>query len=359
MSAYKNKKTGKWDVSFRIVDWKGETKQIHKRGFITKREALSFENSYQNENKGSTDMTVEEFVGLYLHDIQPRIKESTYDTKVNQIYTKIIPYFGKKKLVDISSSDVMKWQNELISKVNRNNIKYKSSYLKTIHNQLSAMLNFAVRYYGLQKNVAAVVGNMGNEKEIKMKFWTLEQYRIFIQELTDDPVLYYTFEILYWCGLREGEMLALTFGDINFSDNTISVTKTYHKAHGKDIITMPKTPKSNRIISMPDELAEELKDFFSMIVDTNKDARIFESVSKYTLYRTMRSICKKTGLPRIRVHDLRHSHVSLLINNGFSALAIADRMGHESETITYRYAHLFPSTKTRIVNALNNLKGGI
>ena len=219
------------------------------------------------------------------------------------------------------------------------------------------MLNHAVKYYGLKKNVASVVGNMGNEKEIKMNFWTLEQYKTFIQSITDTPILYYAFEILYWCGLREGEMLALTFGDVNFSDNTISVSKTYHRMHRRDIITTPKTPKSNRNITMPNELAEELKDFFSMIVDTDKDARIFEGITKDNLYKAIRSACQKTGLPHIRIHDLRHSHVSLLINNGFSALAIADRMGHESESITYRYAHLFPDSQKQMVETLDRLKG--
>lgn len=82
------------------------------------------------------------------------------------------------------------------------------------------------------------------------------------------------------------------------------------------------------------------------------DQRIFE-VTKSYLHHEMDRGAKAAGVKRIRIHDLRHSHVSLLIEMGFSALAIADRVGHESVDITYKYAHLFPSKQQEMAQKLD------
>lgn len=109
---------------------------------------------------------------------------------------------------------------------------------------------------------------------------------------------------------------------------------------------------------MPKFLAEEMKEYLEDFRDDlGPHDRIFD-VTKYYLTHEMERGCKESGVKRIRVHDLRHSHVSLLIEMGFSALAIADRVGHESTDITYRYAHLFPNKQTEIANALECTKEG-
>ena len=109
---------------------------------------------------------------------------------------------------------------------------------------------------------------------------------------------------------------------------------------------------------MPKFLAEEMKEYLEDFRDDlGPHDRIFD-VTKYYLTHEMERGCKESGVKRIRVHDLRHSHVSLLIEMGFSALAIADRVGHESTDITYRYAHLFPNKQTEIANALDCSKEG-
>lgn len=231
---------------------------------------------------------------------------------------------------------------------------YSRSYLKTIHNQLSAVFNHAVRYYKLKENPAAIVGNMGSEKGIQMKYWTKEQYLAFAEAIMDEPRAYYAFQVLYWCGIREGEMLALTSKDLDLEKGTLSVTKTFQHLNGRDIVTEPKTPKSNRVIQMPDFLTQELRDYIRMQYDLRPNDRLFP-LSKSYLYRIMDKGSAKAGVPRIRIHDLRHSHVSLLIDMGYSAVAIAERTGHESIDITYRYAHLFPTVQADMANKLNAL----
>ena len=163
---------------------------------------------------------------------------------------------------------------------------------------------------------------------------------------------YYAFEMLYWCGIREGELLALTPADFNFEKGTVTINKSYQRINKQDVITTPKTEKSNRSITMPQFLADEMQDFLKTLYGIQPDDRIF-AITKSYLHHEMDRGAKEAGVKRIRVHDIRHSHVSLLIDMGFSATAIADRVGHESIDITYNYAHLFPSKQTEMANRLN------
>ena len=193
---------------------------------------------------------------------------------------------------------------------------------------------------------------MGKEEHREMLFWTKEEYLKFADVMMDKPVSYYAFEILYWCGIRMGELLALTPADFNFETHTLRINKSYQRLHRKDVITPPKTLKSNRTIKMSQFLCDEMQDYLKMLYEPKEDERIF-TISKSYLHHEMNRGSKISGVKRIRVHDLRHSHVSLLINMGFTVLAIADRMGHESIDITYRYAHLFPSEQTQMAEQLD------
>ncbi len=165
--------------------------------------------------------------------------------------------------------------------------------------------------------------------------------------------------------LRKGNKLDMTFesfyeiyseykrpADFDFEKQTVRINKTYHRMKKQDIITSPKTAKSNRIVVMPEFLCEEMQDYFQMYYSLAQDQRIFP-FSKSYLKHEMERGCKATGVPVIRIHDLRHSHVSLLIHMRFTALAIGNRVGHEAEKITYRYAHLFPTVQTEMANKLD------
>lgn len=296
-------------------------------------------------------MNFEKFVELYTVDKRKRLRENTWETKAHIIRTKILPYFKMKQLSDIHPRDIIAWQNELLNYRDENGKGYSQTYLKTLHNQLSAIFNHAVRYYGLKNNPAAIAGNMGSEQHKEMLFWTKEEYLKFSYAIMDKPRSFYAFEILYWCGIREGELLALTPSDFDFEKGNLSITKSYQRLKGKDVITAPKTPKSVRVIKMPQFLMDEIKDYIKTLYGIGPNDRIFE-VTKYNLHHEMNRGAKQANVKRIRIHDLRHSHISLLIDMGFSAVAIADRVGHESIDITYKYAHLFPSKQTEMAEQL-------
>lgn len=186
---------------------------------------------------------------------------------------------------------------------------------------------------------------MGNEIPKEMNFWTKEEYLKFSEAMMDKPRSYYAFEMLYWCGIRSGELLALTPDD--FENQTVTISKTFHRSKGRDIITSPKTKKSNCTIKMSPFLCEEMQEYIKMLYDIKTDERLF-IVTKSYLNHEMERGAKQVGVKKIRVHDIRHSAVSLLIDMGFSVLAIGERMGHEAEKITYRYAHLFPTVQTEM-----------
>ena len=352
MPVFKNEDNGTWYVMARYVNWKGERKQKCKRGFATKREAQEWERMFKLQTSSDLDMSFEAFTELYINDVKNRLKENTWLTKEHIIRTKILPYFGKLKISEISTKEIITWQNEMLAYRDEKKKPYSQTYLKTLHNQLSAIFNHAVRYYELRSNPAAKVGNMGSEEHKEMKFWTKEEYKKFAFEMMDKPVSFYAFEMLYWCGIREGELLALTPADFDFEAGTVKISKSYQRLHGKDVITTPKTKKSNRTIKMPNFLCDEMKDYLGMLYGIKKKERIF-TITKSYLHHEMDRGAKSAGVKRIRIHDLRHSHISLLIDMGFSAVAIADRGGHESIEITYRYAHLFPTRQAEMADKLD------
>ena len=356
MSVYKNPDSGTWYSMCWFTDWKGVRKQKCRRGFTTKREALEWEREFLMQRQADVDMSFDSFVQLYEKDIKPKLKLNTWLTKESIIQKKILQYFKGRKLSEITAKDIMDWQNEIRSLTDSKGKPYSTTYLKTVHNQFSCIFNHAIKYYGLQINPAARAGNMGSEEKKEMLFWIKAEYLKFIDAMMDKPLSYYAFEMLYWCGIREGELLALTSSDFDFAGSSVSINKSYQRLNGQDIITTPKTKKSNRVIKMPQFLCEEMQEYIKMFYSAGKSDRIFP-VSKHYLKHEMERGCKETGVKRIRIHDIRHSHVSLLIDMGFTALAIADRVGHESIDITYRYAHLFPTRQTEMAEKLNFERG--
>ena len=352
MPAYKDEKTGTWFVKFYAKDWTGENRQVKKRGFATKREALEYERSYKVRQECNLDMTFEDFFKLYSEDMQLRLKRNTWLTKEHIVRTKILPYFKKLKMNEIYVSDIIKWQNELIAYRDENGVGYSMTYRKTMHNQLSCIFNHACKFYNLRNNSARQAGCMGREEAKEMLFWTTEEYKKFSEAIIDKPMSYYAFEMLYWTGMRLGECLALTKADFDFMKNTVHICKSYQRLEGQDVITTPKTAKSTRTIKLPRFLAEEMQVYFEMLYGYKDTDRIFQ-VTKSYLHHEMERGSKIAGVKKIRIHDLRHSHVSHLIELGFSAVAIADRVGHESIDITYQYAHLFPSTQIEMADKLD------
>ena len=357
MSVYKDTETNTWRVIYRYTDWRGVVKQTQKRGFATKREAMEWEREQLFKKECSLDMSFASFVETNIVDMKNRLKENIWHTKEHIIRTKILPYFSDRQIDEIQPRDIIAWQNAIIGEKKKDGKPFSPVYLKTVHNQLSAIFNHAVKFYGLTSNPAAKAGNMGKSKNREMLFWTQDEYKKFSFAVMDKPLSFYAFEMLYWCGIREGELLALTPADFNFEKQTVSITKSYQRIKGRDIITDPKTPKSNRVVKMPDFLCEEIQDFIGQLYGIGAHDCMFEITKSY-LQSEMKRGAKAAGVKRIRVHDICHSAISLLIEMGFSAVAIADRVGHESIDITYRYAHLFPSTQNEMADKLSSIRNG-
>ena len=348
MKAEKDKKTGKWLIQYRYTDWQGKRRKSTKRGFATKREAEEWLRNFLITQKADFDMKFEDFWKMYCADMETRLREHTMRTKKYIVELKILPYFGNKRVNDITAADIRQWQNELIK------MGYSPTYLKTINNQLSAIFNYAVRYYDLKSNPCAKAGSMGKSKAEEMDFWTGEEFRKFIDSVMNKRLSYMAFMTLYWTGMRMGELLALNPKDVDLEKRTISITKSYQRLGKKDVITPPKTPKSKRVITIPEFLAADIKDYMDSLYELQENDRLFP-ITKYYLEHEMQRGIKESGVKRIRVHDLRHSHASMLIELGFSPLEIANRLGHEKvETTLNTYAHLYPNKQTKLAERVDS-----
>lgn len=355
MSVTKDKKTDKWMSQIRVKDWTG--KEIHKkkRGFATKREALQWERDFISQSTGSLGMTFQDFIELYMRDMEHRLKVSTVANKRFLINLKITPFFGKMPLNEIKPTDVRKWQNQLTSYRDEKGKPYSQTYLKTINNQLTAIFNYAVKYYSLKENPCHKAGSMGKKNAEEMLFWTKEEFAAFVEAVMDKPASYAIFMTLYYTGMREGELLALTPADIDLEKSTIRINKSYQRLGGEDVVSTPKTPKSNREITIPAGLRNCLQDYMKQCYGLSSADRLFPYTKHYLAHEIERG-CKLSGVKKIRVHDIRHSHASLLVEMGFSPLLIAERLGHERvQTTMETYSHLYPNKQTEVARQLDGI----
>lgn len=304
MKAEGDVKTGKWLIQYRYTDWQGNRKKSTKRGFNTKREAEEWLRNFLVTQQADFNMLFEDFIKIYYADMETRLREHTMRTKKYLIDLKLLPYFGKMKLNEIKAADIRKWQNELMQQ------GYAPTYLRTINNQLAAIFNYAVKYYDLPNNPCRKAGSMGKGKADEMQFWTKEEFEQFIDVVMNKQQSYMAFMTLFWTGMRMGELLALVVSDVDFQKRTISITKSYQRMGGRDVITEPKTPKSKRVITIPQFLAVDLQDYLNSMYGVQDEDRLFP-ITKYYLEHEMERGIKGSGVKRIRIHDLRHSHVSL------------------------------------------------
>lgn len=352
MPAYKDEKTGKWFAKFYYTNWQGIKKQKWKRGFATKKEALGFERDFLEKQSANPDMTFQNLYEIYMEDMAARLKQSTLLTKKAVLQTHILPFFGSKPINEIKASDVRRWQAKLMSSPNN----YSQTYLKKINTELNSIINYAKRFYDLNTNPCGKAGTIGKAKAEEMDYWTYDEYIAFREGVKDKSLSYICFEVLYWTGMREGELLALSPADIDLDNKTISINRTYQRIEGKDVFTSPKTRKSKRKIPIPDFLCQELSDYIQSRYRLDADERLFPVTKSYLSHEMIRG-CKNTGVKKIRIHDIRHSHASLLINQGCDALMLADRLGHEKVSTTLNtYSHLFPHKQQELVHSLESLQ---
>lgn len=240
MPAYKND-AGRWYCAFYCQDWTGKRRKKKKESFATKREALEWERRYIEEQAGTPTMSFEALYGLYKKDCTCHLKKSTMISKFAMIDKHILPRFRQLCITEITPATVRAWQTEVLGK------GYSQSYCYSLHRQLSAILNFACRYYGLPTNPAARAGSIGCN-EVHQAFWTLDDFHRFAMTLTE-PAQIMLFYMLFWTGCRIGEVLALTWDDVD--GDSIHITKTLSYLHGSAYVRPPKTRESNRTVKLP------------------------------------------------------------------------------------------------------------
>lgn len=340
---------GKWYCSFYYTDWQGNRKRKKKEGFTTQREAKAWESDFLNKMSLNCSMTFDNLVKLYLEDSATRCKPTTQHVKNRYIKKWITPYFNDIPISEITPAMVRAWQNAVIDSGVAGLTQHN------INGYLSAILNYAVKYYSLPFNPVAMVGSIGTTKTDKIDFWTLNEYRHFMS-CEDKPAYKIVYETLFYTGLRFGELLALTLNDIDTENGILTVNKNLVKANGKYILQTPKTRKSTRKITLPQFLVNDLLDYAGKLYGYKPSQNLFflsNSSMKFELDR----VAEIAGVKKIRIHDLRHSHASLLINLNFSPTLIADRLGHEKVTTTLNtYGHLYPSKQNEVAEKLELLQ---
>ena len=356
MPAYKyTTSAGKklWYSNFYYKDYNGKSVHKCKRGFATKKEAQDWERSFLEKSSKDPTITFSALLDNYLEDMRLRLKPTTMANKEAVYRSKIKPFFGEMKICDITPLTVRQWQNSLIEFRDEKGNAYSETYLKTLHVQLSCLMNYAVKYYNLSKNPCHSTGGIGNSNADEMKIWSREQFESFIRH-EDIAEYHLAFNILFYTGMREGELLALTPDDIPRDEPVIHVSKTYAVVDGDAMLLTPKTPQSLRDIPIHQQLHDEIMEYIDSLFIKNDDLIFW--FSKASLLKEFHSMAQKAGLEQIRIHDLRHSHVSMLIQMGIPLPEISKRLGHKSPSTTLRiYSHLIPGNERRIAVAIGRL----
>lgn len=349
---------------FRVEEYdEVKEKQVHRRigKYTTKAEAKKAEARYlaKLDTLEFTTITMNDLFNLYIKDKSKKVKDTTiYDIK-KKYRLHIEPMFGSTKLYKIDKISVQKFQEYLIEK------KYKNSQLKNLQTQLSALLKFAIKHEYIDRNPFDILGYVSNnEKQEEMKFFTLDEYKQFeISLLNSSERFLYTDALitLYWTGMRCGELQALTWKD--FRGDCLYIHSTYDNKLGK-ISETTKTRK-NRYVYLNDvviELLKRRKSEACTYADFDDAKYIFGYYDVFS-HRSISNIKNtaidkynkkaKAKLPAIRIHDLRHSHASLLINTGWSSFEVANRLGNTPSQIEKTYAHMFKSTQVEMAKSLN------
>lgn len=347
MPVYKDEKTNTWYFSCYYKDWQGQQRRKLKRGFALQREAKEAERKFLELYRQNASMSFAAFYEIYLDHCKQKIKPSTIKTKNNIFTHRILPYFGNMPLNSIKADTIRRWQNELTQ---QNLSQY---YIKSVNTQLKTIFNFAVKYEYLVKNPTKSTDNIGKTTK-SIRFWTLKEFKQNIKLFTG--VHYTVLSLLFYTGMRIGELLALTIGDYDRTAKTITINKTYTKIDNLEIVQTPKTENSIRKIIVPTAAAALLENYLDTIPAPKPNQRIFEQIKIGTLEVAFAREQKRAGLDPIRLHDLRHSHASLLIHLNINILAISERLGHKNPNITLAiYGHLYKENRDEIAEKLNNL----
>ena len=344
------------------IDANGSQKRYHKRGFATADEAKEWERVFLLESTTglSSNMTVNDLYIKFMDQKKLVIRERTFYQTDLSFKKHILPVLGNIKLSNLTLEKIEKYQHDLLTVNKQNGEVLKNSTLELIQKELKSLLAFAYEKSYIKNmhilSFKKVINIDESKKEVD--FWQPEEFYKFI-EVVDDIVYLTLFNVLYWCGLRIGEALALNWNDIDFNKKTIRINKSY--SDYKHRITNPKTQNSYRTVIMPDKCFDAVSKLFEhdkQIIGFDNQKYIFhfeKPLNQDTIKIRKDRWIAKAHVKRIRIHDLRHSHVSLLINLGFSAFDIAKRLGHSVDMVNNVYGHWFQNAQNKMVDKLNNM----
>lgn len=364
-NVYRDKNNGKWYyVASLGYDNQGKRVRHWERGFSTQKEAKAAYDDYMGNYsktavKKNSTMTYREFYETYFEpDYRRSVRSSTFDNRTAMMRKHFFAYFGTRKLKDINAPMLKRWQNELSK-------DYSNAYIRLIYGMFQMSLDLAVKLGLLQRNVAKQVGNVKKGSQ-KVDFWTKEEFSKVAS--TFDLADYYerfSFTVvwtLFMTGIRIGEAQALLWSDIDFEGKRVAVNKSmyYRNAENFDV-TPPKTKAGIRVIALDDRTVRYLQEWQDVQAHNIESKYILSynglPTNKHTVSHIIERHAKAAGVHRIKIHALRHSHASLLIQLGENALAVRDRLGHEDiETTLGTYGHLYPTANKGVADKLNGIE---
>ena len=358
----------KYRIRINYIDPTGKYKQVD-RVTYGKAEAQLLETRLLAEIKEAPpqSMTVRELYNEYMAAKKSEVRATTYDKNRRNLELYILPEFGDKRLDKLTLPALQEWK----TKVGASDLKIRSK--QNIFKEFSALLNYAVKMEYIQRNPLNSLGNFKDAyfqtQEEKLHYYTPEQFKAFITAAANhvntltDRGYYVFFNIAFYTGMMKGEINALRWSDIE--GNIIHVRRSVtQKLKGEDVETPPKNKSSIRDLQMPDPLIEilaEHKEYQRTDPGFSEDYRVCGGVRclrDTSLAKKNEEYAKEAGLPIIRIHDFRHTHVSLLANEGINIQEVARRLGHSKIEMTWNtYSHLYPREEERAVKILNKIRG--
>lgn len=279
----------------------------------------------------------------YLNYLKLRLKKTTFDENKIKFDKYIYQYFKGVKIKRLNLDHIIEW------KIFINNHNFKSNYNSNLYYILANFFDYLEKYKKLKCNYARKEGNFRNKKtNTNGKYWTIEEFNKFISNVNDEQYNI-LFRLLYFSGMRKGELLALTKKDIDFNNNTITINKSISKKHE---IFEPKTESSNRIIHINNNLISRLKKYTNNL----KDNDLVFDIPFTTLKRKKDYYCKISNVEQIKIHEFRHSHAIYLYTNKIPLNEIQHRLGHsDMSTTTDTYLKYLPNNEKRVIKLLNSV----
>ncbi len=383
MPIYKNK-NGTYTVKINYKDEDGQYKQILRSNKFTrtKAEAKLYESNLlqeisSDELSKDNDITFERLCEDYFRYNGNSLRASTLRHTKSALNQHILPYFSKKKIHAITVKDVMNWKIKLQRET------FKLSYLNTLYKCFSKLMNFGMEYYSLKVNVVKKAKNFKNSSVIEdeegaIQYWNKEQFMLFYDEVKKqisesndfytklDLSNYLTFFcILFFCGTRKGEAYCLTWTKIiqdSFGNNQFRINESMNQKIIPYEITGPKNRTSYRKIPVCEFLQRQLEDHLELYkqVYQFKDSWYIcggpEPMHDTSIDSFKNKYSQLLNLPKIRIHDFRHSFATLLINGNVNIKTISKLMGHATVEQTWnRYGHLYPEAENEAISYINKI----